>query len=86
MQVVLGAKQEKKELGSMVGHQLAEKQSWQEKRLKSPQWEAEIHLQHWRQERSTSNRYDQDFAATYPPPLDLSSPPNTKKQPCATLF
>lgn len=55
-------------------------------RLSNP-WnsEPEIHLQHIKEKRISSNRHDQDFAATYPPYLDLALPPNATQQPC-TLF
>lgn len=56
-------------------------------RLSNP-WsaESEIHLQHIKEKMTfTSNVYDQDFAASYPPSLDLALPPNATQQPC-TLF
>lgn len=56
-------------------------------RLSNP-WsgEPEIHLQHVKEKMTlTSNGYDQDFAATYAPSLDLALLPNATQQPC-TLF
>lgn len=41
--------------------------------------------QHKQKRMSHSNRYDQDFAAIYPPSLDLALPPNVTEWP-HTLF
>ena len=52
------------------------------KRLSNPRHsEPEIDLQHSKEKRINSNRYDQGFAATYIPSLDQAWPPNVTRQP-----
>lgn len=57
------------------------------KKCRSP-WsgEFEIHLQHKEKRMLSSSEYDQLFAATYPPSLDVALLTNASTQSSCTLF